>query len=77
MGVYFVPLSQAWARHGGMTVLAAWCVVKPWRKARAFDSRRTGINHLQIADVVEAMQQHDDFHLSALWWMAARPKMTG
>lgn len=26
MGVYFVPALTGWARHGGMTVLAAWCV---------------------------------------------------
>ena len=67
MGVYFVPaltgLGAPWWDDSARGVVCG--LSRGVKRAHLIRAALESITY-QIADVVEAMQQHDDFHLSAL-----------
>ncbi|MEN1424144.1 FGGY-family carbohydrate kinase, partial [Pseudomonas aeruginosa] len=67
MGVYFVPaltgLGAPWGDDSARGVVCG--LSRGVKRAHLIRAAMESITY-QIADVVEAMQQHDDFHLSAL-----------
>lgn len=77
MGVYFVPAHWPGAPWWDDSARGVVCgLSRGVKRAHLIRAALESITY-QIADVVEAMQQHDDFHLSALMVDGGPTKMTG